>query len=274
MTVTTTANRPPTAIRPTTVGFGNLLVSEWTKLRSVRSTYWTTVVSALATVAIAGLVCGRYVHDFDHMGPDERQSDLTNFSLTGIYLAQIAFGTLGVLAISSEYGTGMIRATLTAVPQRRTMLAAKGAVLAAATAVVGEIISFSAFGLGQAILSTKHTGVSLGDPGAFRATAGAELYLAATAMLGFGLGALIRHTAGALSALFGLLYAGTAVIDLLPTDWRNKLINYMPVNAGSQVLVVKHTTGALGAWTGFGIFLCYPAAAVIGALLLVNRRDA
>ena len=271
MTATTT--HPATAIRPTTVGFGNLLISEWTKLRSVRSTYWTTVVSALATVAIAGLVCGRYVHDFDHMGPGERQSDLTNFSLTGIYLAQIAFGTLGVLAISSEYGTGMIRATLTAVPQRRTVLAAKAVVLAAATTLVGEITSFSAFGLGQAVLSSKHIGVSLGDPGAFRATAGAGLYLAATALLGFGLGALIRHTAGALSALFGLLYAGTAVIDLLPTDWRNRLINYMPVNAGSQVLAVRHTAGALGAWTGFGVFLCYAAVVMIGALLLINRRD-
>ncbi|WP_194909242.1 ABC transporter permease [Catenulispora rubra] len=272
MTAATT--HPGTAIRPTTVGFGNLLISEWTKLRSVRSTYWTTVVSALATVAIAGLVCGRYVHDFDHMRPAERQSDLTNFGLTGVFLAQIAFGTLGVLAISSEYGTGMIRATLTAVPQRRTVLAAKAAVLAAATIAIGEIIGFAAFGLGQAILSSKHTGVSLGDPGAFRATMGAGLYPAATAMLGFGLGALIRHTAGALSALFGLLYAGTAVIDLLPTDWRNRLINYMPVNAGSQVLAVRHTPGALGAWTGFGGFLCYAAAAVIGALLLINRRDA
>jgi ABC-2 type transport system permease protein len=272
--VTASTTGPTTVIRPTTVGFGNLLISEWTKLRSVRSTYWTIVVSALATVAIAGLVCGRYVHDFDHMGPGERQSDLTNFSLTGVYLAQIAFGTLGVLAISSEYGTGMIRATLTAVPQRRTVLAAKAAVLAAATIAVGEIMSFSAFGLGQAVLSTKHIGVSLGDPGALRATAGAGLYMAATAILGFGLGALIRHTAGALSALFGLLYAGTAVIDLLPTDWRNRLINYMPVNAGSQVLAVQHTPGALSAWTGFGVFLCYAAAAVIGALLLINRRDA
>ena len=168
----------------------------------------------------------------------------------------------------------MIRATLTAVPQRRTMLAAKAVVLAAATTLVGEITSFSAFGLGQAILSGKHIGVSLGDPGALRATTGAGLYLAATATLGFGLGALIRHTAGALSALFGLLYAGTAVIDLLPTDWRNKLINYMPVNAGSQVLAVRHTTGALGAWTGFGVFLCYAAAVMISALLLINRRDA
>jgi ABC-2 type transport system permease protein len=257
-----------------TIGFANLLTSEWTKLRSVRSTYVTALTAALATVAIAALLCLRYVSEYAQLGPDDRQGDLTNFSLSGVYIAQIALGALGVLVISGEYGTGMIRATFTAVPQRRPLLAAKGLVLAAVTAVLGEIMSFSAFGIGQGILSGKHLGVALGDPGVLRAVTGAGLYLAATALLGFGLGALIRHTAGALSAFFGLLYASTALTDLLPTAWRNRAINYMPVNAGSQVMTVTHTPGSLGAWTGLGVFTCYAAVTITAAVMLVKHRDA
>ena len=167
----------------------------------------------------------------------------------------------------------MIRATLTAVPQRRLMLAAKALILVTATAVLGEIASLASFGLGQAILSGKHMGVSLGDTAVARAVFGAGLYLGASALLGFGLGALIRHTAGALSAYFGLLYAGTALIDLLPTNWRNDLINYMPVNAGSQVMVVEHVPGALGPWTGFGVFLGLGTAVVVAAVIAIRYRD-
>ncbi|MGH6655161.1 MAG: ABC transporter permease [Actinocrinis sp.] len=256
-----------------TVGFGNLLVSEWTKLRTVRSTYLTALFAAFGAVAVAVAICVRYAQEYSTMSPDDRQGDLTNFSLSGLYLAQVALGALGVLVISGEYGTGMIRATLAAVPQRRLVLAAKGLVLTGATVLLGEAVSFAAFGLGQAILSGKHLGVSLADPGALRAVAGAGLYLAATALLGFGLGALIRHSAGALSALFGLLYATTALIDTLPTAWRDHVINYMPVNAGSQVMAVSHTPGALGAWTGLAVFLCYPAAAIVLAAVLIERRD-
>ncbi|HEV2636144.1 MAG TPA: ABC transporter permease [Actinocrinis sp.] len=268
-----TAPVPAPASRIRTVDFADLLSSEWTRLRTVRSTYITALLASVGTVVIAIAICLRYVQEYDQLSPDDLQSDLTNFSLTGVYLAQVALGALGVLVVSSEYGTGMIRATFTAVPQRRLVLAARGLVLASATVLLGEVSTFTAFSLGQTILSSKHIGTSLADPGVLRAVVGAGLYLSATALLGFGLGALLRHTAGALSAFFGLLYAPTALIDLLPTDWRNDVINYMPVNAGSQIMTVVHTGGALGAWTGFGVFLCYPAAALIGALILVERRD-
>ncbi|HEY3867939.1 MAG TPA: ABC transporter permease [Actinocrinis sp.] len=264
----------PTPASAPSVGFGNLLVSEWTKLRTVRSTYTTALIAALGTIALAIAVCGRYAQDYATMNPDDRQSDLTNFSLTGVYLAQVALGALGVLAVSGEYGTGMIRATFVAVPQRRLVLAAKGIVLAAATVALGETASFAAFSVGQAILSTRHVGMSLGDPGVLRAVFGAGLYLSATALLGFGLGALIRHTAGALSAFFGLLYATTALTDILPTTWRNHVINYMPVNAGSQIMTVSHTPGALSAWLGFAVFSCYAAAAIAAAAVVVEHRDA
>src|ERR1700730_9936293 len=221
-----TATLEPSQSPATTIGFPNLLRSEGTKLRSVRSTYWTAVVAVLATVALGAAICIRWRHDLTVHPEDLSGFDATLTSLNGIYLAQVAVGALGVLVISSEYGTGMIRATLGAVPQRRAMLAAKAVVFAASTFIAGEILSFTAFGLGQAILGPSHGGASLGDPGVLRAVVGGGLYLTAVGMLGFGLGALIRHTAGALSAFFGILFALTAIVDLLPTSWRNHLIKY------------------------------------------------
>ncbi len=266
--MTTTA-----AHQPVTIGFGNVLLSEWTKLRSVRSTYWTAVVAVLATIAVGALISHQQANNII-TGKDSLDGfDATITSLSGIYLAQVAVGTLGVLVISSEYGTGMIRATMTAVPQRRAVLAAKGIVFASCTLVIGEVLSFAAFGIGQALLRSAHAGVSLGEPDVLRATIGGGLYLTGVGLLGFGLGALVRHTAGALSAFFGVLFATTALADLLPTTWRNHVINYMPANAGSQILTVIPTRDALAPWTGFTVLCLYAAVALVGAAILVTRRD-
>lgn len=265
-----TALRAPA---PNTTGFGNLLRSELTKLRSVRSTYWTATAAALGTIAVAVIICVQWrVNLLD--GKDSLHGfDATLTSINGLYLAQIAAGTLGVLVISSEYGTGMIRATMSAVPQRRAVLAAKGVVFAACTLVAGELLSFTAFAIGQAILAPAHASVGFGHPGTLRAVAGGGLYLTAVGMLGFGLGALIRHTAGALSAFFGVLFASTALVDLLPTSWRNTVIDYMPANAGSQILTTIRTDSALGPWTGLGVLSLYAAIAVAAATILITRRD-
>jgi hypothetical protein len=255
------------------LGFANLLLSEWTKLRSVRSTYWTALFAALATVALGALVCARMAVEINNGKESLGGFDPTTFSLDGLLIAQVAAGTLGVLVISSEYGTGMIRATFGAVPQRVAVLASKAFVLALATFVVGEIISFAAFGIGQALLSNAHAGVSLTSPGALRAVFGGGLYLTGVALFAFGLGTVIRHTAGALSAFFGLLFAPSVIIDLLPSSWHNA-INYMPANAGTQILTVDRTTGSLSPWAGFGLLCGYAAVAIaIGAVLTV-RRDA
>ncbi|HZC51467.1 MAG TPA: ABC transporter permease [Mycobacterium sp.] len=140
------------ANRSTTIGFDNLLRSEFTKLRSVRSTYWTTLAAALGTITVGVIICIQWRRDIQH-GKDSLDGfDATLTSINGLYLAQIAVGTLGVLVITSEYGTGMIRATMTAVPQRRAVLAAKGIVFAVCTLLVGEVLSFTAFAIGQPIL--------------------------------------------------------------------------------------------------------------------------
>jgi hypothetical protein len=177
---------PPAGRAPaTTIGFRNLLLSEWTKLRSVRSTYWTTILAAFLTVGLGAVVCIRWAQLITNADPGKIDGfDPTLTSLSGVYLAQIAIGTLGVLVISSEYGTGMIRATFAAVPQRRAVLAAKAIVFGACTLVMGEVLSFAAFGIGQAILSTAHPHVSgiqasasLTQPEVLRAVCGAGLYL-------------------------------------------------------------------------------------------------
>jgi len=254
------------------MNFADVLRSEWTKLRSVRSTYWTMFFAVAVTIGVAVIVCVKWAQDIRHS--PGTTIDATTISLNGIFLAQVAVGTLGVMVISSEYGTGMIRATFGAVPQRRAVLAAKGLVFGVVTLVLGEVLSFAAFGIGQAILSGAHAGVSLGQPDVLRAVVGGGLYLAAVGLLGFGIGALVRHTAGALSAFFGILFALTALTDLLPTSWRNDVIPYMPANAGTQIFAVQRVHDALAPWTGIGVLCLYAGAAITAAAVLVTRRDA
>ncbi len=260
---------------PQSVGLENLLRSEWTKLRSLRSTFWCAAIVVVSMIGIAVVMGVRWADVLASDPPAKRAGfDATNTVLGGVYLAQVVVGALGVLVISSEYGTGMIRASLAAVPQRRTLLAAKLLVLSAAVLVLAEALSFSSFAIGQALLDRRGFGTSLSEPGVLRAVSGAGLYLTAVALLGFGLGALIRHTAGSLSTFFGVLFAFTALSDLLPTNWRNHVINYMPANAGSQIFTIVQTDGALSPWPGLAVFCCYGIAALIAAFVLIDHRDA
>jgi ABC-2 type transport system permease protein len=269
--IDTLAQSPVDAKPALTIGFDNLLRSEWTKLRSLRSMILCAGLIVIAMLGIAIILGIRWSRQ-DGAMPDDFDPAL--ISLSGVYLAQIVAGAVGVLTISSEFTTGMIRASFSAVPQRQAVLAAKALVLAAAMLVLGEIISFTSFTLGQALLADKHAGASLTDPGVLRAVVGAGLYLPAVALLGFGLGAVVRHTAGALSSFFAILFAPSALVDLLPDSWRNAIIEYLPANAGSQIFTVIHTKDALAPWTGLGVFCLYAAAAVGAGMLLVVRRDA
>ncbi len=253
-----------------TVGFGNLLRSEWTKLRSLRSTYLCAGLIALLTVGLAVIMGLRWSHETRPL-PDN--FDAANVSLSGFYLAQVVAGALGVMVISSECATRMIWATTAAVPQRRSLLAAKGTVLGAAVLVLGEICAFVSFVVGQALLAHRHAGASLGDPGVLRAVIGAGLYLTVMALLGFGLGAAIRYTAGALSAFFGLVFALDVVTEVLPDSWRSEIINYLPLNAGSQIMIIIREKGGLAPWTGLGVLALYAVATAVAAFVLVEARD-
>ena len=253
----------------------DLLRSEWTKLRSVPSTAWTLLVTVVATVGLGALFCAIYVSRHGKSGAFHRiDFTPTSASLSGIALAQLAVAVLGVLVISSEYSTGMIRVTLASVPQRRTLFAARALVLSATLLVVGIVSSFVAFFLGQAILSGGHLQTTIGAPGVLRAVVGAGLYLTVVGLLALGLGTLLRSTAGAIAAVVGLLLVLPGLVRALPSDWANAIDKYLPGEAGQAIFNVHTQAHMLSPWAGFAVFCAYAAAALLGAGYLLHRRDA
>jgi len=255
-----------------TVGLTNVARSELTKLRTVRSSYWTAIFAVVATIGIAIIGATQYVRYFE---PDRLEGfDAANYVLQGLYLAQVALGVLGVMTISGEYATGMIRTTLSAVPQRRTVVLVKGFVYLVAVFVLGELISFTTFAIGEAILHSKHAGVSLGDPNVLRVVIGGGLYITSVGLLAFGLGVLIRRTAGALATFFGVLFLPSTLIDLLPQSWHATAMKFAPANAGTQILNTHRQHEMLGPWAGLGMLTLYGAVILLGALYLLHRRDA
>jgi hypothetical protein len=253
--------------------FAGILRSELCKLRSVRSTWW-----ALAAVVVFNVAGGALLAVFlpGALSAHEKATiDSTRVSLGGLHLSQVAIGVLGVLVITSEYGTGMIRATLAAVPQRRLMLAAKTIVFAAASVITGIAACFTAYLIFQAFLpSGDSMRTSLSDPGVLRAVTGGGLYLAVLGLFGLGLGAVIRSSAGAVAALFGVLFVPTILMSLLPGSWQDAAGRYLPMEAGETVYSVQHQAHTLAAWTGFGVFCAYAAAALIAGFALISHRDA
>jgi ABC-2 type transport system permease protein len=249
--------------------------AEWTKLRSVRSTMWSLLVTLVITIGLGALFAAARVSRWDRLDPAERlHFDPTAFSLNGLFLAQLAIGVLGVLVITSEYATGQIRATLAAVPQRGIALAMKVAVFVVVVLIVGLLACFGAFGIGQAIFTAKHAGASLGDPGVARAVVGGALYLAALGTLGIGLGTILRRTAGAIAALVALLLILPILTNFLPSPWNDDISRYLPGQAGGAIFRVVRDSNGLAPWVGFGVLCAYAAVALgIGALVLV-RRDA
>jgi ABC-2 type transport system permease protein len=253
-------------------GFADILRSEFCKLRSVRSTYWTLGAAAVFNIGLAALAAIFIPGQLS--GQEKATVDATRLSLAGVHLSQIAFGVLGVLVITSEYDTGMIRATLSAVPRRRLLLAAKAIVFVVTGLIVGIFASFVAYFLFQAFLSDNSFHSSLSDPGVLRAVTGGGLYLAVLGLLGLGLGAIIRGSAGAIAALFGLLFVPQILVQLLPQSWKATIGPYVPMQAGSQIFSAHPEAGALGPWTGFGVFCLYAVVALGLGLVLINRRDA
>lgn len=274
MTTLTKAAGTP-AVRPTrrdTIGVGNVISSEWTKLRSLRSSFWTGILAVVLAIGIAILGAASFVRNF--RPGDLEGFDAANFTVQGLYASQILLGALGVLTISGEYATGMIRTSLTSVPQRRALLALKGLVYAAVVFVLGEVASFGAFLVGQAILHHKHAGIALSDHNALRVVVGGGLYVTVVGVLAFGLGALIRRTAGALATFFAVLFLPSALIDLLPRSWHDTAMKFAPANAGTQILSLHRQHGMLTAWAGLGVLAIYATVVCAAGLYFVGRRDA
>jgi len=273
-----------TTLRPTSAGptLGvvtqkRVVLSEWIKLRSLRSTIFALLAAVVCTIGLGLLIAALRANQIEtnggfHPGPD---FDATAVTLRGVYLAQLAIGVLGVLVITGEYSTGMIRATLSAVPRRLPVLWAKAAVFAVVVFVSMGISSLIAFEGGAAFFSGAGIHISLSTPGAARAVLGAALYLTVIGLLGVGLGFLIRNTAGAISALFGLMLVLPPIANALPSSLYNDIDKYLPLIAGTQVMTtVGGGSSVLSPWAGMGVFTLYAVAAIgLGAVVL-KRRDA
>jgi ABC-2 type transport system permease protein len=249
--------------------------AEWTKLRSVRSTTWTLLATVGIAIGFGALVGVSQMSSWDNLDPGEQlRFDPTFFSLSGLWLGQLAIGVLGVLLITSEYATGQIRATLGATPHRTTVLAAKAAAFTGVVMVAGLVSSFCAFFIGQAIFASKGLEVSITDPGVFRAVAGGALYLVAVGLLGLGLGTIVRRTAGAVAALVGVLILAPLVGGFLPSAFQESIGKYFPAQAGMAVFSVAPDPRSLTPWTGYGVLLAYVAVSLVVGGLLLKRRDA
>jgi hypothetical protein len=261
------------AVRAAT--FGDVLRSEWTKLRSVRSTFWALTVTVVLGIALGAVISAAAAHGYAKMSVSGKLSwDPTGVSQAGVAIASLAIAVLGVLCISSEYTSGMIRTSLTAVPKRGRVLAGKSLVLGAVTFVVAEVVSFGAFFVGQALISGHAPTAALGDPGVARAVAGAGLYLTVLAVLSVAAGALLRHPAAAIVCVVAVLLVLPGIAQALPESWRNPVTEFWPTQAGSQITSVHQAAHALPPWPGFGLMCLFVAIVYAIAWTLLDRRDA
>jgi hypothetical protein len=253
----------------------HVLASEWIKLRSVRSTYLVLLFGAAAAVGIGYLVAHADATHWATMSAAARAAfDPVSDSFTGLGLAQLAFGALGVLAISSEYTTGLIRTTVAAVPRRRAVIAAKAAVVGVVTLLAGEVIAFVTFFTAQWGLSAQHLNVTLAHPGALRGVLAAGFYLAVMAWVGLGLGAVIRHTAGAITAMVGVVFLLPTIIHALPSPWDTRIGRFTLDGAAQQMIAQHPHAGYFSAGPSLLIVVGYAAAALAAAAFMITRRDA
>ncbi|HTI26824.1 MAG TPA: ABC transporter permease subunit [Kutzneria sp.] len=250
--------------------------SEWHKFWSLRSSYFTLAATLIAMIGFGGLFAAVTANRWPHMRPVEQAHfDPTAVSLRGFYLAQLVVGVLGVLIVTGEYSTGMIRSSLGAAPRRLPVLVGKAVVFAVITLVVTVVTAFVAFFLGQYLLSSQHIETTIGADGVARAVVGTALYLTVVGLMGVGLGFVVRSTAGAIASLFGILLVLPVLGEALPTDWATNIDPYLPSNAGQQLMVVHPDPAALlGPWSGFAVFCGYAAVALILGAVLLRRRDA
>jgi ABC-2 type transport system permease protein len=263
----------PIASPPLKVTQRRVLLSEWTKFRSLRSTLWTLLVGVVLMVGISALFSAVTANQYDTFSP----SDLARFSpistsLEGNTFAVLAFGVLGVLLFSGEYSTGMIRASMAVVPRRLPVLWAKLSVFAGVVFVASLITSFASFFIGQALLSSKNLDVSITSDGALRSVIGAALYMTVAGMIGITLGALLRNTAGGITTFVGAFFVIPPLTELLPSSIRDNLTQYLPSNAGQALFGGTHgLNNVLSPWTGFAV-LCAYAVVLIGAAAYRLRK--
>ncbi|MFG2950770.1 ABC transporter permease [Streptomyces adustus] len=248
--------------------------SEWTKIRSVASTVWTLSLAVVVTVALGMLISALSRSQFDRMPVRERLSfDPTFVSFAGMTLGQLAMIVFGVLVVSNEYSTGMIRTSLAAVPQRGTFLFSKIVVATGLALVIGMVTSFAAFFLGQSVLGSLRT--EIGEPGVLRAVIGGGLYMTLIAMFSMGVATMLRSPMLSLGILMPFFFLISNI--LANVDATKRIGRFLPDQAGSRIMQVVPRVDddtPYGPWGGLGIMVLWVIASLVGGYLALRNRDA
>ena len=256
-----------------------LLAAEWTKIRSVRSTVWSLAAFVVVAIGLSTLIAFVLHHNWSQPGPHPelttiRQDPTGVIFGVGFGLGQLAISVLGVIVITSEYSSGAIRSSLLAVPKRLEMLASKAVVFTALVLVVGAITTFSVFFISTSIISSDLS-ITLGQPGVLRATIGGVLYLGLVGLFALAIGGLIRHTAGAIATVIGMILVVPILIGLIPGVIAAHIQAYLPTQAGQLIGQTSQQSGdLLSPWQGFGVFCLWVAVLLAANGWLLVRRDA
>jgi ABC-type transport system involved in multi-copper enzyme maturation permease subunit len=244
--------------------------SEWTKFRSLRSSWWTTAMSVVITVGLGAVISLAAAHSSN---VDTSTHEVATRTQIGGIFAQLVLGVLAVLLISGEYGTGMIRSSMAAVPRRLPVLWAKLSVYVAVVFPLTLASSFAAFWLGQvAWQSQGQTAVGIGDPEVLRIVVGTALYLTVAGVLALAIGTLLRNSAAAISAVVGLFFVLPIVFQAMPASIA-RYAEYLPSNAGGALSDVATSPTVLSPWTGFALLGGYTVAATAAAAWRLRRTD-
>ena len=249
--------------------------SEWTKLYSLRSTRWSLLVAVVFTIGLPVVFAAVVGSHWAHMSPHDRADrHPLDVALAGVNLSQLAIAVLGVLVITGEYATGMIRATFTAVPKRLPVLWAKLGVyglVSLALMVPSVVIAFFA---SQAVLNGHHIlQISFTAHGVARSVIGGAVYLVLVGALGMALGAIVRNTAGGIAVFAAIFFVIPPLMNILPTSWNDAITPYLPSEAGRRIFSLIPTDHSLSLWPATGLFVGYVAAAIAIAAVLLVRRD-
>jgi ABC-2 type transport system permease protein len=279
--VTTGRDRPGARLaRDQRAGLAGTLRSELTKIRSVRSTYWTLLVLVVASIAWSVAFCAGEASRWSQLAPPDRAGfDPAQASVVGLgLLGQLVIVVLGALAITSEYSTGMIAASLTVMPRRGVLYGAKAAVFAAVTLVVAVPTSFVSFFVGQRLLAGTHAAATLSQPNVLRAVLASALYVTLCGLFALGLGAILRSTAGAITAAYGALFLLPQLAKALPSAWYAEVVRWLPggdvvaeITATGRQQISVHLFSAAGE---FAVFGAYTVIVLLAGAALLRTRDA
>ena len=252
-----------------------VVFSEWTKLHSLRSTRWSLLAGVLLTMAFPLIFAAVTSSHWGSMSPHEKADrHPLDIALAGVNVSQLAIAVLGVLVITGEYSTGMIRASFTAVPKRLPVLWAKTVVFAVVVLLLMLPPVLASFFASQAILSRHHIlQVSFSDPGVARSVIGGAVYLMLVGIFALGIGAIVRNTAGGIATFAAIFFVIPPLMNILPTSWNNAISQYLPSEAGRQLFSLTHDAHTLSPLPGALLFVGYCALVLGIAAVLLVRRD-